>query len=88
MPTNVRFGSLTDILHTPHQCPLLAISGHKSTVLRRSANSQKQTLERVLKNPKSSKIGFTEIPLESAQISLSILRTSGQPQRGGRVIGV
>ena len=53
-----------------------------------SANSQKQTLERVLKNPKSSKIGFTEIPLESAQISLSILRTSGQPQRGGRVIGV
>ena len=30
----------------------------------------------------------TEIPLESVQIGLSVPRISGQPQRGGRVVGV
>ena len=46
---------------------LLAISGHSAT--------------RVI-SPNSSKIGCTEIPLASVQISLGILWISGQHQRG------
>ena len=61
------FGGKADVNHQTPECPLLAISGHSAT--------------RVI-SPNSSKIGCTEIPLASVQISLGILWISGQHQRG------
>ncbi len=61
------FGGKADVNHCVGECPFIAISGHSAT--------------RVI-SPNSSKIGCTEIPLESVRISLGVLRISGQPQRG------
>ena len=49
------FGGKADVIQGVAECPLIAISGH--TAIRVSS-------------PKSSKIGCTENPLESVQISL------------------
>ncbi len=61
------FGGKADVNQGVAECPLIAISGHTATRVR---------------SPNSSKIGCTEIPLESVRISLGVLRISGQPQRG------
>ena len=50
------FGGKADVNHCVGECPLLAISGHTATRIR---------------SPKSSKIGCTENPLESVQITLA-----------------
>ncbi len=61
------FGVRAGSLAYPMECLFVAISGHSATRVR---------------SPNSSEIGCTEIPLESVQISLGVLRISGQPQRG------
>ncbi len=56
-----------DALDHTAELRFLAISGHRATRVR---------------SRESSEIGCTEIPLESVQISLGILRISGSPQKG------
>ncbi len=60
------FGGKADVIQGVGECPLLAISRHKDEGLK-SKNFQNR--------------GYGVV-LESVQISLGILRISGQPQRG------
>ncbi len=64
---DVRLGSEAEVQQTRAGCLLLAISGPKDEC------QKSQTFQNRL---------YGKNPLESVQISLGILRISGQPQRG------